>query len=69
MAIAAWSGPRWRDLGLIADLATACSHAEVRMELDRFRGRNLRDKNWLRRKLSLRISGKRVLRLSKQLFG
>ncbi len=56
------------DFGLIADLATASSHAEVRMELDRFRGRNLRDRNWLRKRLSLRISGERVLRLSRKLF-
>lgn len=38
------------------------------MELDRFRGRNLRDERWLRKRLSLRVSGKRVLTLSKELF-
>ena len=56
------------DFSFIADLATASSHAEVRMELDRFRGRNLRDRNWLRKSFSLRISGKRVLKLSRKLF-
>jgi hypothetical protein len=56
------------DFSFIADLATASTHAEVRMELDRFRGRNLRDRNWLRKNLSLRISGKRVLHLSRKLF-
>jgi hypothetical protein len=56
------------DFGFIADVATASSHSEVRMELDRFRGRNLRDRNWLRRSFALRMSGKRVLRLSRKLF-
>jgi hypothetical protein len=56
------------DIGLICDLATAGSHAEVRMELDRFYGRNLRDRNWLRKTFSLRLSGKRVLSLSRRLF-
>jgi hypothetical protein len=56
------------DLGLIGDLATAASHAEVLTELNRFYGRNVRDRNWLRKRLSLRISGKRVLKLSRKLF-
>ena len=56
------------DLGFIGDLASARSHDEVRMEVDRFRGRNLRDTNWLRKRFSLRISGKRVQRLSRKLF-
>ncbi len=56
------------DHGFIRDLASASSHGEVRMELDRFRGRNLRDERWLRKRLSLRVSGKRVLTLSKELF-
>jgi hypothetical protein len=56
------------DDSFIADLATATSHKEVVMELNRFHGRNVRDRNWLRKKLSLRISGKRVQRLSRRLF-
>ena len=56
------------DTGLIQDLATAGSHGEVLTELNRFYGRNVRDRNWLRKKFSLRISGKRVLRLSRKLF-
>jgi hypothetical protein len=58
----------WEDLGLVADLRTAVSHAEVLTELNRFYGRNVRDRNWLRKTFSLRISGKRVLRLSRNLF-
>ena len=56
------------DVGLICDLATAVSHGEVLTELNRFYGRNVRDRNWLRKTFSLRLSGKRVLRLSRKLF-
>src|SRR4029079_12814438 len=56
------------DLGFSGDLSTAASHGEVITELNRFYGRNVRDRNWFRKSLSLRISGKRVLRLSRQLF-
>lgn len=56
------------DLGFIGDVATAASHGEVVTELNRFYGRNVRDRNWLRRTFALRISGKRVLRLSRRLF-
>ena len=56
------------DQGLIRDIATAASHSEVITELNRFYGRNVRDQNWLRKTFSLRISGKRVLRLSRNLF-
>jgi hypothetical protein len=59
----------YEDAGLIADLASASSHAEVLSELNRFYGRNVRDRNWLRKTFSLRISGKRVLRLSRRVFG
>ena len=56
------------DCGFIRDLASASSHGEVVMELNRFYGRNVRDDNWFRKTFSLRISGKRVLRLSRKLF-
>lgn len=59
----------YEDSGLIADLASANSHEEVLTELNRFYGRNVRDRNWLRKTFSLRISGKRVLRLSRCVFG
>ena len=56
------------DEGFICDLATARSREEVLTELNRFYGRNVRDRNWLRKLFSLRVSGKRVQRLSRQLF-
>jgi hypothetical protein len=56
------------DFGFICDVATATSHSEVLTELNRFFGRNVRDPNWARRTFLLRMSGKRVLRLSRKLF-
>lgn len=56
------------DEGFICDLATARSREEVLTELNRFYGRNVRDRNWLRKLFSLRVSGKRVQRLSRKLF-
>jgi hypothetical protein len=56
------------DRGFICDLATARSREEVLTELNRFYGRNVRDRNWLRKAFSLRVSGKRVQRLSRKLF-
>jgi hypothetical protein len=58
----------FEDSSLIREIASAASHAEVLTELNRFYGRNLRDRNWLRKTFSLRISGKRILRLSRRLF-
>jgi hypothetical protein len=55
------------DLAFIGDLAGARSRAEVINELNRFYGRNLRDKNWVRRTFAIRISAKRVLRLYRKL--
>jgi len=51
------------DMALIRDLAAVTTRGEAIAELNRFYGRNLRDKNWLRRAFALRISAKRVLRL------
>jgi hypothetical protein len=56
------------DWDLVRDLATASSHREVVAELNRFYGRNVRDRNWSRKWFSLRISGKRVQRLSRKVF-
>jgi hypothetical protein len=56
------------DEDLIRELAAAASHKEVIAELNRFFGRNVRDRNWLRKWFSLRISGKRVLKLSRKVF-
>ena len=54
------------DLDLLRELATAKNTDEVICELNRFYGRNRRDKNRIRTDLFFRISGKRVLRLYRE---
>ena len=56
------------DLDFIRDVGAASSRSEVICELNRFYGRNMRDRNWMRRLFGLRLSGKRVLRIYRQLL-
>ncbi len=51
------------DFAFLRELGAVTSRSEAITELNRFFGRNVRDKNWLRRSFAIRISGKRVLRL------
>ena len=55
------------DFEMLRDVATARNTEEVICELNRFYGRNARDKSFLRPLFYLRISGKRVLRLYRSL--
>jgi hypothetical protein len=55
------------DFAFARDLAAAGTRREVINELNRFFGRNQRDKNWMRKTFAIRISGKRVLRLYREL--
>jgi hypothetical protein len=55
------------DYDLLREVATARNTGEVVSELNRFYGRNARDKSVLRTELHLRVSGKRVLRLYRDL--
>lgn len=66
----AWCAPGFfrEDAGFIRDLASTRSRAEVLTELNRFYGRNVRDRNWLRRNCLIRVSGKRIQRLARSLF-
>ena len=58
-----WNGNFFReDYELLREIATARNTDEVICELNRFFGRNARDKNFLRTMFYLRISGRRVLR-------
>jgi len=50
------------DFGMLRDVASARNTDEVICEVNRFFGRNARDKSFLRTVLFLRVSGKRVLR-------
>jgi hypothetical protein len=55
------------DFEMLRDVATARNTEEVICELNRFFGRNARDKSFLRPTFYLRISGKRVLRIYRSL--
>lgn len=55
------------DFEMLRDVATARNTDEVICELNRFYGRNARDKSFLRPLFYLRISGKRVLRIYRSL--
>jgi hypothetical protein len=55
------------DLEMLRDIASARTTQEVISELNRFYGRNRRDKSILRTQFFIRISGKRVLRTYRQL--
>ena len=56
------------DLAFIRDVGAAVSRSEVVSELNRFYGRNVRDRNWLRTTLGIRVSGKNVLQIYRALF-
>ena len=64
---------RWKpalfreDHDLVRDLAATHDTGEVVSELNRFYGRNARERSFLRTKLYCRISGKRVLKLYRKL--
>lgn len=51
------------DLEMLREVATSRNTEEVIAELNRFYGRNKRDKSFLRTGFFIRVSGKRVLRL------
>jgi hypothetical protein len=52
----------------VHELGTSRCLGTVRTEINRFHGRNLRDKNRLRKILRIRISGNRVRELIPILF-
>jgi hypothetical protein len=59
----AWDSNFFReDFDMLREVATARNTDEVICELNRFFGRNARDKSILRTAFYMRISGKRVLR-------
>jgi hypothetical protein len=56
------------DFEMLRDVATARNTDEVVCEVNRFFGRNARDKSFLRPTFYLRISGKRVLQFYRTLI-
>ena len=69
----AWLLQKWEpsffreDFEMLRDIATARNTEEVISELNRFYGRNARDKGILRTAFYLRVSVKRVLRFYRKL--
>lgn len=61
--------PEWfrEDFDLARELAFTTSTGEVVSELNRFYGRNARERSFLRTTLYCRMSGKRVLKLYREL--
>ncbi len=56
------------DLEFIREIGEVRNSGEFKSELNRFYGRNLRDQNWIRRKLLLRVSAKKLLKLKDLTF-
>jgi hypothetical protein len=56
------------DLGFLREVGAATTRSEVVGELNRFYGRNVRDRNWVRTTLGIRVSGKHVLEIYRALF-
>ena len=53
---------------MLRDVASARTTDEVICEINRFFGRNARDKSFIRTGLYLRVSGKRVLRFYRKMI-
>ena len=49
------------DFELLQEISEVRDLGTLKQELSRFYGRNLRDKDWVRRTLQIRISGQRVI--------
>lgn len=56
------------DFDLIREVGTMSNPETFRSEVNFFYGRNLRDKNWIRRVFFIRISAKRLIKLKKRIF-
>jgi hypothetical protein len=56
------------DYELIREIGPVRDPEIFEMELNRFHGRNIRDKNWIRRALLIRISGKRLIGIKNRIF-
>jgi hypothetical protein len=56
------------DLDVIRELATVDCPEVFQMEVARFYGRNVRDRSFLRKRLLIRLSGKRLLKWKTRCF-
>jgi hypothetical protein len=56
------------DFDVIREIGPMRDPEVFRMEMSRFYGRNVRDKNWLRKTFSIRVSAKRLIRIKNRIF-
>ena len=56
------------DFDLMREVGHATCRKDVIGELNRFYGRNVRDRSWLRKLLLIRVSGKRLLPVQRKVF-
>jgi hypothetical protein len=56
------------DFDFLREIGSVKDPEVFQVELDRFYGRNVRDKGWIRGTLSIRVSGKRLRRLKRRLL-
>jgi hypothetical protein len=56
------------DIDLIREVGFMNNPDTFRSEINFFYGRNLRDRNWLRRTFCIRLSAKRLLKLKNEVF-
>jgi hypothetical protein len=64
-----WRGTFFKeDFELVREVAAISCRETFVTELNRFHGRNMRDKNWLRRTFGIRISAGKLNKLNKQLL-
>lgn len=57
------------DLEFIHELGGVRDPLIFKTELNRFHGRNVREKGWLRGTFGVRVSGKRIIRIKNRIFG
>ncbi len=57
------------DMEMLREISDVRDARVLKAELDRFYGRNLRDRSRLRRILLIRVSAGRVLKLKRRVFG
>jgi hypothetical protein len=56
------------DLQFIQEIANVTCPDIVHFEINRFHGRNVREKRWMRRVARIRMSGRKLQKINRQLF-
>jgi hypothetical protein len=65
-----WFNPDFfaEDFAFVREIGATTSDELFKAELNFFHGRNVRERNWFRRGLTIRVSAKRLLRLKNRLI-